>query len=113
MPCLRREIRSAAKPHVRVPTKHQAVKMHDGNLMVHGKNEEYTAKPPSRAALVSFILRMSLEPPRAALIEPSSSTIEARTALATAPLFLTLGLGLVKTGKQNRGEISAFWADRR
>ena len=42
-------------------------------------------------------LRISLESsPRAALIGPSSSsTIEARTALATAPLFLTLGLGLV------------------
>ena len=37
---------------------------------------------------------------RASLIEPSSSTIEARTALPTAPLFLTLGLGLVIiTGK--------------
>ena len=71
--------------------------MHDGNLMVvHGKNEEYTAKPASRAALVSFILRISLEPPRAALIKPSSSTIEARTALAAAPLFLTLGLGLIQ-----------------
>ena len=59
--------------------------MHDGNLMVvvHGKNGEYTAKPASRAALVSFILRISLEePPRAALIEPSSSTIEARCELA-------------------------------
>ena len=42
-------------------------------------------------------LRISLESsPRAALIGPSSSsTIEARTALATAPLFLTLGMGLV------------------
>ena len=69
--------------------------MHDGNLMVHGKNEEYTAKPASRAALVSFILRISLESPRAALIGPSSSTIEARAALATAPLLINLGLGLV------------------
>ena len=69
--------------------------MHDGNLMVHGKNEEYKAKPASRAALVSFILRISLESPRAALIKPSSNTIEARTALVTAPLFLTLGLELV------------------
>ena len=60
--------------------------MHDGNLIVHGKNEEYTAKPASRAALVSFILRISLGSPRAALIETSPSTIEARTALATAPL---------------------------
>ena len=33
--------------------------------------------------------------PPCVLIEPSSSTIEARTALPTAPLFLTLGLGLV------------------
>ena len=42
-------------------------------------------------------LRISLESsPRAALIGPSSSsTTEARTALATAPLFLTWGLGLV------------------
>ena len=42
-------------------------------------------------------LRISLESsPRAALIEPSSSsTIDARTALATAPLFLTSGMGLV------------------
>ena len=62
--------------------------MNDSNLMVHGKNEEYTAKPASRVALVSFVLRMSLESPRAALIEPSSSTIEARAALATVPLFL-------------------------
>ena len=60
--------------------------MHDGNLMVHGKNEEYTAKPASRAALVSFILWISLESPRAALNESSSSTIEAKIALATAPL---------------------------
>ena len=66
--------------------------------MVHGKNEEYTAKPACRAALVSFILRTSLESPRAALIEPSLNTIEARTALATAPFFLTLGLGLVPFG---------------
>ena len=67
--------------------------MHEGNLMVHGKkDEEYTAKPASRAALVSFILRVSLEAsPRATLIKPSSSTIEARTALPTAPLFLTMG----------------------
>ena len=43
----------------------------------------------------SFILRISLGSPRATPIGPSSSTIEARTALATAPLFLTLGLGLV------------------
>ena len=69
--------------------------MYDDNLVVHGKNEEYTAKPASRAALVSFILRISLESPRAALIEPSSSTIEARAAFATAPLFLTSGFGLV------------------
>ena len=69
--------------------------MHDGNLMVHGKNEEHTAKPASRAALLSFILRISLESPRAALIEPSSSTIETRAALTTTPLFLTLGYGLV------------------
>ena len=75
--------------------------MHDGNLMVHGKDEEYTAKPAFRAALVSFVLRISLEPPRAALIAPSSSTIEARTALATAPLFLTLGLGLAE--RRSRG----------
>ena len=41
-------------------------------------------------------IRISLEEsPCAPLIEPSSSTIEARTALPTAPLFLTLGLGLV------------------
>ena len=59
--------------------------MHDGNsLMVdgawHQKNGEYTAKPASRAALGSFVLRIYLEePPRAALIEPSSRTIEART----------------------------------
>ena len=72
--------------------------MHDGNLMVHGKNEEYTAKPASHAALVCFIIRISLESPRAALIKPSSSTIEARAALAAAPLFLTLGLGLVYAG---------------
>ena len=32
---------------------------------------------------------------RAALIEPSLNTIEARTALATAPLFLTSGLGVI------------------
>ena len=39
--------------------------------------------------------------PLVRLIEPSSSTIEARTALPTAPLFLTLGLGLVPVaGKQ-------------
>ena len=44
------------------------------------KNREYTAKPASRAALGSFVLRIYLEePPRAALIEPSSRTIEART----------------------------------
>ena len=55
---------------------------------VYGKNEEYTAKPASREALVSFILRMYLEEsPRATLIEPSLSTIEARVALPTAPLF--------------------------
>ena len=69
--------------------------MHDGKLMVHGKNVEYTAKPASHAALVSFILRISLDSLRAALIEPSPSTIEAMTALATAPLFMSLGLGLV------------------
>ena len=69
--------------------------MLDGSLMVHGKNEEYTARPAYRAALVSFILRISLASPRAALIEHSTSTIEARTILATAPLSLTLGLGLV------------------
>ena len=33
--------------------------------------------------------------PRATPIGPSSSTIEARAALSTALLFLTLGLGLV------------------
>ena len=49
-------------------------------------------KPASRAALGSFVLRMSLEePPRAALIEPSSSTIEARTP--------TLGRGTPKNGR--------------
>ena len=54
-----------------------------------------------RSSARSLILRMSLESPRATPIGPSSSTIEARTALATAPLFLTLGLGLVDL---------AFWA---
>ena len=46
---------------------------------------------------------MNLESPRAALIKPSSSTIEARTALPTAPLFLTLGLGLVAIAWQISG----------
>ena len=64
-------------------------------MMVHGENEEYIAKPESRAALVSFILQISLQPPRASLIEPSSITTEAKTALATAPLFLTLELGVI------------------
>ena len=43
MPCLRREIRSAEKPHVRCTRarpppnpQHKAVKIHDGNLMVYG-----------------------------------------------------------------------------
>ena len=56
---------------------------------VYGKNEEYTAKPASREALVSFILQIYR------LTETSSSTTEARTALPTAPLFLSSGLGLV------------------
>ena len=79
--------------------------------MVHGKNEEYTAKLAFREALVSFVLRISLGSPCATLIEPStsskkhappSSIIEARTALATAPLFLNLGVGVSKKATQRQ-----------